>query len=90
VTGCQESLFCISIFVWTGTVRFEWNVEKDRINRRKHQISFTTATKVFDDPDYITEQDREVDGQERWPGAMADDRKSWRGSGPDGGAHHCG
>ena len=24
------------------------------------------ATRVFEDPDYVMEQDREVDGEERW------------------------
>lgn len=33
---------------------------------QKHHISFETATGVFDDPNYVTEQDREVDGEERW------------------------
>lgn len=47
-------------------MRFEWEEEKNRSNRRKHGVSFETATRVFDDPDYVTEQDREVDGEERW------------------------
>jgi uncharacterized DUF497 family protein len=47
-------------------LRFEWNVEKERSNFRKHGISFATATRVFEDPDFVMEQDREVDGEERW------------------------
>ena len=47
-------------------MRFEWDEDKDSSNYRKHRISFATATRVFDDPDYMTEQDREVDGEERW------------------------
>jgi uncharacterized DUF497 family protein len=47
-------------------VRFEWEKKKDKINQRKHQISFTTATRVFEDPEYVSVQDREVDGEERW------------------------
>ena len=47
-------------------MRFEWNEEKERSNFRKHGIRFTTATRVFEDPDYVMEQDREVDGEERW------------------------
>ncbi len=47
-------------------LRFEWSKEKSRINLRKHGISFATATRVFDDPNYVTVQDREVDGEERW------------------------
>ena len=63
---CQKSRLCIYVFVWTVRVRFEWNAEKDRANQRKHRISFTTATRVFEDPDYVTEQDREVESEERW------------------------
>ena len=47
-------------------MRFEWDEEKDRGNFRKHRISFATATRVFEDPDFVMEQDREVDGEERW------------------------
>ena len=47
-------------------MRFEWNEEKNRSNLRKHGISFATATRVFEDADYLMEQDREVDGEERW------------------------
>lgn len=47
-------------------MRFEWDAEKNRSNQRKHGISFETATRVFEDPDYVTELDREVDGEERW------------------------
>jgi uncharacterized protein len=47
-------------------VRFEWNEEKNRSNLLKHGIGFAAATRVFEDPDYVMEQDREVDGEERW------------------------
>ena len=47
-------------------MRFEWDVAKSKSNVQKHHISFETATGVFDDPNYVTEQDREVDGEERW------------------------
>ena len=30
-------------------VKFEWDEEKDRINRQKHGISFETASYVFRD-----------------------------------------
>jgi uncharacterized protein len=39
---------------------------KNRINRRKHGVSFETASLVFDDPYHLTRQDREVDGEPRW------------------------
>jgi uncharacterized DUF497 family protein len=47
-------------------LRFEWDEEKNRNNLRKHGIGFATATRVFEDPEYMMEQDREVDGEERW------------------------
>ncbi len=47
-------------------MRFEWDERKSQSNRRKHGISFEAATFVFDDPMHVTEQDRDVDGEERW------------------------
>jgi uncharacterized protein len=47
-------------------VRFEWDDAKDRQNRRKHGIGFEAAALVFDDPNHRSEQDRFVDGAERW------------------------
>jgi uncharacterized DUF497 family protein len=31
-------------------MKFEWDPEKDRINRQKHGISFSEASTVFGDP----------------------------------------
>jgi hypothetical protein len=47
-------------------LRFEWDDEKNASNYRKHHVLFETALLVFDDPDFVTVQDREVDGEERW------------------------
>jgi uncharacterized DUF497 family protein len=47
-------------------VEFTWDARKDRLNRKKHRISFETAIQVFDDPYHLTTQDREVDGEPRW------------------------
>jgi len=47
-------------------VEFTWNARKDRVNWRKHRISFDTALHVFDDPYHVTTQDREVVGEPRW------------------------
>ncbi len=47
-------------------MRFTWDEQKDRSNRRKHGLSFETATRVFLDPLHISIQDRIVDGEERW------------------------
>ena len=49
-----------------ATVEFAWDERKNRINKRKHGISFETASLVFDDPRHLTRQDREVDGEARW------------------------
>jgi uncharacterized DUF497 family protein len=34
---------------YNGSVRFEWDEEKARSNRRKHGVSFEEAKTVFDD-----------------------------------------
>ena len=49
-------------------LKFEWDEEKDRINRQKHGVSFETASYVFRDEYYIemydfehsTEEDRYI------------------------------
>ena len=35
-------------------IAFEWDREKDSTNRRKHDVGFTEACTVFDDPLSIT------------------------------------
>jgi uncharacterized protein len=45
---------------------FEWDENKNRKNRAKHGVSFETARMIFEDPDLITRQDREVQGEQRW------------------------
>ena len=40
-------------------MKFEWDEEKNRINKTKHGISFETAAYVFDDPNYIEMYDFE-------------------------------
>jgi uncharacterized protein (DUF4415 family) len=47
-------------------VRFEWDETKNRQNRRKHGVDFAAAALVFDDPNHRSEQDRFVNGEERW------------------------
>jgi len=46
-------------------MRFEWDENKNRENRKKHGVSFEIATEVFDDPFSLTSQDRIVEGEER-------------------------
>ena len=40
--------------------------KKNRINRRKHGISFETAARTFEDPHVVSYPDRVVDAEERW------------------------
>lgn len=46
--------------------QFSWDERKSGANRRKHGVSFETATLVFADPHVIFAQDREVNGEPRW------------------------
>jgi uncharacterized DUF497 family protein len=45
---------------------FVWDERKNRINRRKHDISFDTAARAFEDPHAASYVERLVDGEERW------------------------
>jgi uncharacterized DUF497 family protein len=45
---------------------FVWDEGKDRINRRKHGVSFETASRIFDDPSAVSYLDRVIEGEERW------------------------
>ena len=47
-------------------MKFTWDEAKERRNVAKHGIDFETATRVFNDPNFVTEQDREVDDEPRW------------------------
>lgn len=47
-------------------MRFEWDEEKNRVNKAKHGVSFETARLAFDDPFHLSLQDRHEDGEERW------------------------
>jgi uncharacterized DUF497 family protein len=50
-----------------NSVRFEWDAEKARSNRKKHAgIDFETASRVFADPNLVLRQDRVVDSEQRW------------------------
>ena len=40
-------------------LKFEWDEEKDRLNREKHGVSFETAAYVFQDESYIEMYDFE-------------------------------
>ncbi|WP_082531110.1 BrnT family toxin [Devosia sp. Root436] len=45
---------------------FKWDENKNRSNFVKHGIRFETAARAFLDPYAVQEQDRYVDGEERW------------------------
>lgn len=47
-------------------MRFGWDPNKAAVNLRKHGIAFEDAVRVFLDPLAVHEQDRIVDGEERW------------------------
>ncbi len=53
-----------------------WDESKNAANKKKHRVSFELAKFVFDDPLHISQQDRTVNGEERWqavglvPGAL--------------------
>jgi uncharacterized DUF497 family protein len=45
---------------------FEWDAVKAASNLRKHGVSFEVARLAFADPRAVFEQDRIVEGEERW------------------------
>jgi uncharacterized protein len=45
---------------------FAWDESKNRINRRKHRVSFEAAVRVFEDRGAVSFVERVVDGEERW------------------------
>jgi len=45
-------------------MKFEWDEDKNLINRQKHNISFETAIHIFEDPYYIEMYDFEHSGDE--------------------------
>ena len=48
-------------------MRFEWNPHKEKVNRKKHGITFEEAAYVFSDPFALSKHDREhADDEERW------------------------
>ena len=46
-------------------MHWEWDENKNRANRRKHGLSFETASLVFDDPGAVSFPDPNVE-EERW------------------------
>ncbi|TAU53882.1 BrnT family toxin [Rhizobium leguminosarum] len=46
--------------------RFQWNDEKNRINKAKHSVSFETACLIWNDPQYLLIPDAVYDGEQKW------------------------
>jgi uncharacterized DUF497 family protein len=47
-------------------VRFEWDDNKDLVNKKKHGLSFDTARQVFLDPWLVRLPERVVNGEMRY------------------------
>jgi uncharacterized DUF497 family protein len=47
-------------------LKFEWDENKNIVNKEKHKISFETAQYVFLDPAAPRAFDRTINGEDRW------------------------
>ncbi|NCA90537.1 MAG: BrnT family toxin [Gammaproteobacteria bacterium] len=47
-------------------MKITWDPIKNRINQRKHRLSFEVAQHVFDDPLHLSRHDRVENGERRW------------------------
>jgi uncharacterized protein len=48
-------------------MKFEWNEQKNQLNKNKHGISFEEAKEIFDDPFQLSKLDYRFSyGEERW------------------------
>jgi uncharacterized DUF497 family protein len=47
-------------------MRYEWDEKKNQSNQAKHGLSFQQAVHVFNDGNFLTHYDGEVEGEERW------------------------
>ena len=47
-------------------MRFEWDENKNQSNQRKHGVSFSKASEVFDDPYHMISVEGIYEGEERW------------------------
>ncbi len=46
---------------------FEWDIEKEKQNKRRHRTSFVQAAAIFQDPNQITTFDEDhSDAEDRW------------------------
>lgn len=57
----------MDIFFELGNLKFEWDSEKETINKKKHQIGFKLAARVFLDKNKVDEFDElHSDFEERY------------------------
>jgi uncharacterized DUF497 family protein len=48
-------------------MRYEWDEEKNRLNRKKHRVSFEMAASAFEDERCLVRPDRvDETGEQRW------------------------
>lgn len=47
-------------------IRFEWDDEKNRLNKSKHGVSFEIATQIWNDENYLLIPDAIYEGEQRW------------------------
>ena len=47
-------------------MNFQWDREKAKANVKKHGVEFSDATAVFDDPEAITIEDPDSEGEQRF------------------------
>jgi uncharacterized DUF497 family protein len=50
--------------ILSGDGRFEWDEDKNRLNRKKHGFSFEEILEIFDDPAFLEGYNREHSGKE--------------------------
>src|ERR1035438_9907531 len=62
----QSLRLCCDRYTIRITMRFEWNEDKSRSNRKKHGVAFEAAVKVFNDPFLLLIKDRIEEGEQRW------------------------
>ena len=48
----------------SGDSRFEWDKDKDRLNKKNHGFSFDEILEIFDDPAFLEGYDWEHSGNE--------------------------
>ena len=47
--------------------KFDWDPDKERVNIRKHRISFRQTMSVFRDPNHLSKYDEEhSENEDRW------------------------